>query len=381
MLSRPVIRWTWAPRNWSGQNRIGVSGRSTRPLRRRLTDAADVGLGFDGSGGVDVADDDGTGCSASRRSCFGGDRVGEAAPGLQSGSARSCRSEDLADSAMKWTPQNTIVDSAAQPRGRARASRRPRGRRLGSRATGSCARGSARRARRRADGPVRASRREAHRLPRRRPRRWCSRRQLYGTMPGARQRCARPASLGVHASASERAVSRACVAHRMPQHVSGALEQVPFDGFGGGNDVGAEAGTWGWLHAGHRAADADGGEHGCRSGVDSSRFGSSRLRRCVDPGAHRRHAGLALSTVSIQPWRALALQDPPGRTGGIGSSEPRRRSSAVPGDGSETAAPALALAHAHRHASPVARTSVSRCGRECWRSERVGRDRPERGET
>jgi hypothetical protein len=25
MLSRPVIRWTWAPRNWSGQKRISVS--------------------------------------------------------------------------------------------------------------------------------------------------------------------------------------------------------------------------------------------------------------------------------------------------------------------------------------------------------------------
>ena len=161
MLSRPVTRCTWAPRNWSGQNSTswsaGIDWTTSDGVRRG---AADVGLGLHCGRRVDVADHHRARMlGLPGAELVGRDRLGEAAAGGgRRGSAPSCPELSIfADSAMKCTPQNTIVD-ARRPRRRSattRASRRCGGRCPGSPAAGSCGPGSLRRVRRRGGAPVR----------------------------------------------------------------------------------------------------------------------------------------------------------------------------------------------------------------------------------
>ena len=98
MFSRPVMRCTWAPRNWSGQNSTswsaGIDCDDLDGVRRR---AADVGLGLHRGRRVDVADDDRARVlGLPGPQLVGGDRLGEAAPGARVGDQhRLVVAEDL----------------------------------------------------------------------------------------------------------------------------------------------------------------------------------------------------------------------------------------------------------------------------------------------
>ena len=161
MLSRPVhCAARGAEELVRAEQDLGVLGDRGDDLDGVRRRAADVGLGLHRGGRVDVAHDHRAGVlGLPRAQLVGGDRLGQRAPGpFGRGSAPSCRGvRILAVSAMKWTPQKTIVPASLGGDPRGRASRRRGGRPPGSRAAGSCGPGSRRRAGTRGGGPRPAS--------------------------------------------------------------------------------------------------------------------------------------------------------------------------------------------------------------------------------
>ena len=208
---------------------VGDRGDDVDGVRRR---AADVGLGLHGGGRVDVADDDGAGVlGLPRPQLVGGDRLGEAAAGpLVGDQHRLVVAEDLRRLGHE-------VDAAEHDRrrlglggdpGQARASPRRGGRSPGSRAAGSCGRGS----RRRAGGPARAPAR---------PSRRAAARRRSSPAPGTSrwsppQRTVRPPP---HHPSVCRHPSAWCGA---PMHV--ALGRRHTLGWGGGQGAGRRAASW-----------------------------------------------------------------------------------------------------------------------------------------